>query len=109
VICSREVNGCDARLIIVQAHDAKVSLILDAWTSSNGYAFLAIVARYITKDFELGEFVICSFLHHRLTLTVEEVLLDFQEIQGEHSGENLAHIVWNTIELYGLVNKVRLY
>jgi hypothetical protein len=30
----------------------------------------------------------------------EEVLLDFQEIQGEHSGKNLAHIVWNTIELY---------
>jgi hypothetical protein len=37
-----------------QKHTGKVSLILDAWTSSNGYAFLAIVARYITADFELG-------------------------------------------------------
>jgi hypothetical protein len=37
-----------------QEHNAKVCLILDAWTSSNGQAFLAIVARYITKDYELG-------------------------------------------------------
>ena len=31
-----------------------VSLSLDAWTSGNGYAFLAIVAHYITNDGVLG-------------------------------------------------------
>jgi hypothetical protein len=37
---------------------------------------------------------------------VEEVLIDFQEIIGEHSGENLAHTVWETLELYGLKGHV---
>ena len=31
-----------------------ISLALDAWTSSNNYAFLAIVAHYINKKGELG-------------------------------------------------------
>jgi hypothetical protein len=38
-----------------QTHDAQVTVILDAWTSSNGHAFLAIVARFVNKDFEIGE------------------------------------------------------
>jgi hypothetical protein len=33
-------------------------------------------------------------------------LIDFHEIIGEHSGANLASIVWNTIETYGLQKKV---
>ncbi len=32
-----------------------VSLALDAWTSCNGYAFLAIVMHYVNDDWELGE------------------------------------------------------
>ncbi|KAG2073320.1 hypothetical protein BDR04DRAFT_935688, partial [Suillus decipiens] len=34
----------------------------------------------------------------------EELLIDFCEIIGEHSGANLAKAVWNTLELYGLRN-----
>jgi hypothetical protein len=41
-------------LILLQDHTGKIALILDAWTSSNGHAFLAIVARFVNKDFELG-------------------------------------------------------
>lgn len=33
---------------------SKVSLSLDAWTSSNGYAFLAIVMHYISNDWTQG-------------------------------------------------------
>jgi hypothetical protein len=44
------------------------------------------------------EYIFDSFL--------EEVLIDFQEISGEHSGENLANIVWATLELYGITDKV---
>jgi hypothetical protein len=33
-----------------------VSISLDAWTSSNGYAFLAIVAHYVTNDGKLGKY-----------------------------------------------------
>lgn len=37
---------------------------------------------------------------------IEEVLIDFQEIIGEHSGANLAAAVWRTLEYYGLTKKV---
>ena len=33
-------------------------------------------------------------------------MIDFREIIGEHSGENLAHAVWETLELYGLKGRV---
>jgi hypothetical protein len=36
----------------------------------------------------------------------EELLIDFQEIRGAHSGANLANAVWQTIQLYGLEKKV---
>jgi len=38
--------------------------------------------------------------------TIEEMLLDFQELIGEHSGENMADVVWSTLEEYGLLKKV---
>jgi hypothetical protein len=38
--------------------------------------------------------------------SIEELLIDFREIIGEHSGANLAEAVWNTLELYGLKNHV---
>ena len=41
--------------------------------------------------------------HYRL----EEVLIDFKEITGEHSGANMASAVWETMELYGLKGKVQ--
>jgi hypothetical protein len=37
---------------------------------------------------------------------VEELLIDFQELIGPHSGKNMAEAVWATMELYGLVGKV---
>lgn len=37
-----------------QALEGKVSLSLDAWTSSNSYAFLVIVAHYITNEGQCG-------------------------------------------------------
>ncbi|KAI0279967.1 hypothetical protein BC826DRAFT_880057, partial [Russula brevipes] len=36
----------------------------------------------------------------------EELLIDFRELLGEHSGENMAEAVWATMELYGLVGKI---
>ncbi|KAG1827339.1 uncharacterized protein BJ212DRAFT_1256241, partial [Suillus subaureus] len=53
--------------------------------SSNQFMFLAIIMHYVTNDWQL-----------------EELLINFCEIIGEHSGVNLAEAVWNTLELYGL-------
>lgn len=32
----------------------------------------------------------------------EECLIDFRELIGEHSGENMAAAVWETVEKFGL-------
>ena len=40
---------------------------------------------------------------------LEELLIDFQELLGEHSGENMADVVWNTLCNYGIENRVRFY
>jgi hypothetical protein len=34
------------------------------------------------------------------------MLIDFRELVGEHSGENMAEAVWQTLELYGLLGQV---
>ena len=41
-------------LDLEQGLEGKIMLSLDAWTSSNQYAFLAIVAHYITNEGHLG-------------------------------------------------------
>ncbi|KAF9551875.1 hypothetical protein CPC08DRAFT_610532, partial [Agrocybe pediades] len=56
--------------------------------SSNNYTFLAIVAHYITHADEL-----------------EELLIDFRELVGEHSGENMAEAVWETLTTYGIEDR----
>lgn len=38
--------------------------------------------------------------------SVEELLIDFRELIGAHSGANMAEAVWSTIELYGLEGRV---
>jgi hypothetical protein len=38
----------------------------------------------------------------------EEILIDFKELIGEHSGENMAEAVWETLTKYGLKGKVSL-
>jgi len=44
--------------------------------------------------------------HFLLIFCVEELLIDFHEFMGAHSGENMAAVVWSTLELYGIENKV---
>ncbi|KAF8812113.1 hypothetical protein BYT27DRAFT_7087987, partial [Phlegmacium glaucopus] len=37
---------------------------------------------------------------------LEELLIDFQELVGEHSGENMAEVVWETLKQYGIENQI---
>jgi hypothetical protein len=41
-------------------------------------------------------------------ISPEELLIDFRELLGEHSGENLAHAVYDTLNTYGLKGCVSL-
>jgi hypothetical protein len=39
-------------------------------------------------------------------MKLEELLIDFQELIGAHSGDNMAKVVWETLEPYGLKGRV---
>lgn len=39
-------------------------------------------------------------------LLVEELLINFREVIGEHSGDNIGLSVWKTLEEYEIVHKV---
>jgi len=64
-----------------------VSLSLNAWTSSNGHVFLAIVMHCINDDWKLGTpffkywIPVCS----TILIISEELLVDFHELVREHS------------------------
>jgi hypothetical protein len=36
----------------------------------------------------------------------EELLIDFRELEGEHSGANMAEATWETLTCYGIENRV---
>jgi hypothetical protein len=36
-----------------------------------------------------------------------EILIDFREIIGPHTGENMAECVWQTMSYYHMIDKVR--
>ena len=46
------------------------------------------------------------FMNFLLMLASEELLIDFRELIGAHSGDNMADVVWSTWELYGIQDKV---
>ena len=58
-----------------------ISLSLDGWKSQNCHKIFAIIDHWITADF-----------HPRHTS-----LLDFQEVDGPDTGENLASIVYTVL------------
>jgi hypothetical protein len=61
------------RLEVLSQTDSRKSLSVDCWTSSTGASFMAIIGHFIGNDF-----------------TYFEMLLDFTEIAGEHTGIVLA-------------------
>jgi hypothetical protein len=64
---------------------------------------------FFTILHQIGVLVGTLFSSDPLMLTdfIEEVLIDFKEIVGAHTGENMANLVWETMILYGLKGKVR--
>ena len=66
-----------------------IALSLDGWKSQNGHKIFAIIGHWITADFQP---------RHRL--------LDFQEVEGPDSGENLASIVYTVLCELGIGAKL---
>ncbi|KAJ7171891.1 hypothetical protein C8R43DRAFT_944431 [Mycena crocata] len=40
---------------------------------------------------------------------LEECLIDFHELIGAHSGENMADVVWDTVTKFGLCNRIIVF
>jgi hypothetical protein len=66
-----------------------ISLSLDVWTSQNQLPILGIIGHWLTDEFEY-----------------RERLLEFAELQGIHSGENLAGVVENMLIELSLEDKL---
>ena len=67
----------------------KIHITLDIWTSPNILPIVAIIAHYISEDNKL-----------------ESAVLALKEIQGSHDGENIAPIVEEVLEDWGIVSKL---
>ena len=63
----------------------RINLTLDAWTSSNRIAYLGITGHWMDSDYVL-----------------QNIVLAFSRLQGSHTGENLANVVYETLTLYGI-------
>lgn len=108
-ICSMLTHyWCIAVLIRNQKINTKVAISLNGWTSSNNYGFLAIVAHYVYPvTGGLGMFLHIVFIVLFPWLPTEENLIDFHELLGQHTGENIADAVWDMLGTFGIQEKVR--
>ena len=75
--------------------DSKISMTFDSWTSTNGDPFLSVTAHYVS---------VCMDNPQQWELQSDQ--LSFTPIVGNHSGENIANILIETIDRYGIQDKV---
>lgn len=68
---------------LLQKARSKVHLSFDLWTSTNHYAFNAIVAHFVSDDY-----------------TITSCLLAFRNLLGPHSGVNIAASVQDVVQEY---------
>ena len=66
-------------------------LACNAWTSPNRIPFLSICGAYINEDWELCE-----------------SMLDFTEMKGVHSGENMVKCIYTTLKELRIIEKVSI-
>ena len=70
---------------MLQSCDTLIHLKFDVWTSTNHVPYLGIVGQY-----------------HDQNLNIIEVVLGCIEIEGAHTGENLAGYVLDVLDWYGI-------
>jgi hypothetical protein len=72
----------------LQGSQSRIHLSLDSWTSGNHLPILGIIAHTMS----------CNQL--------QEYVLALRVIQGRHTGENLAPIVIDVLQDYGIAHKL---
>ena len=61
---------------------------------------------YINNEWQLSKWKLNLSFELVPNIIIEELLIDFRELIGEHSGENFAEAVYETLQLYELKDKV---
>ena len=79
----------------MQKIPSKISFTFDAWTSGPGDPYLSLTAHYIDAPADCPS---------AWVLKSEQLI--FQEIQGRHTGKNMAEILSRVLDRYGLCGKV---
>ncbi|EXX62125.1 hypothetical protein RirG_164700 [Rhizophagus irregularis DAOM 197198w] len=74
---------------LLQNSPGKISFALDRWTSPNVISFLGITCHYIDADWDL-----------------KDILVDFVDLSGPHSGENLANVFTKCLQDKKILTKI---
>ena len=74
---------------LLQSAASSIHLTCDAWTSSNSLALLGVVSHFVNESGAL-----------------RTVLLALKELEGKHSGENMAVIILDVLSTYAIRNKL---
>jgi len=70
---------------------------------------MVIIAYYVNKDGCLGMYILSLITSNSNTgIDAEELLIDFQELIGKHSGENMADAIWETLIMYGIEGRIAM-
>ena len=77
---------------VIQNIPGKISYTIDIWTSPSAKSFLAITAHFMDKEWKL-----------------QSILLDFVQIWGSHTGENIKNIFVSCLENFGIQTKVSFF
>ena len=80
--------------------------MLDGWTSGNNYGFLVIIVHYVNPDMGKLGMSLTVFIFGFTDPLTEESLIDFYELLGQHTDENIADAVWDTLGTFGIQEKV---
>jgi hypothetical protein len=86
---SLRLDAVDSELRGLMSSASSIALSLDGWTSQNSLPMLAINAHWMSSDFQ--QYRAC---------------IEFVEIEGNHSGENLANIVATALQRFHISDKV---
>jgi hypothetical protein len=70
---------------LLASAQSKIHLSFDNWSSGNHLAFTAVVAHFCSPAF-----------------SIESILIGFRELRGPHSGENIAEVVDEVLQDYGI-------
>jgi hypothetical protein len=69
--------------------------------------FIAIVAHYVIKSGQLG-MLFADLMHadSQCKNVIEELLIDFCQLEGEHCRANMAEATWDILTHFGIENRV---